>query len=113
MKLRAAQAALLFFAIVQPCVADQNRLADIQLPPGFSIEVFADVPNARSLALGDDGTVFVANRRGDSVFAIILNDSNQREVIELVRGLSMPNGIAFVNGDLYVAEPSPVARARR
>ena len=112
MKLRAAKAALLLFAIVQPGVADQNRLANIQLPPGFSIDVYADVPNARSLALGDDGTVFVANRRGDSVFAIISNDTNQREVIELVRGLSMPNGIAYFNGDLYVAETSRVLRYR-
>jgi glucose/arabinose dehydrogenase len=111
-KLRAAQAALLLFALVQPGFADQDRLVDIRLPPGFSIDVYADVPNARSLALGDDGTVFVANRRGDSVYAIISNDIDQREVIELVSGLSTPNGIAYVNGDLYVAETSRVLRYR-
>lgn len=112
MKLRAAAAALLLFAVFQPGVADQDQLADIRLPAGFSIEVYADVPNARSLALGDDGTVFVANRRGDSVYAIIPNDVNQREVIELVSDLSTPNGIAYFNGDLYVAETSRVLRFR-
>ena len=112
MNLRAAPAALLLFAVFQPGVADQDQLADIRLPAGFSIEVYADVPNARSLALGDDGTVFVANRRGDSVYAIIPNDVNQREVIELVSDLSTPNGIAYFNGDLYVAETSRVLRYR-
>ena len=49
-------------------------LDDIELPPGFSIEEYADVPNARSLALGDRGTVFVANRKGQSVYAVVAND---------------------------------------
>ena len=112
MNLRAALVALWLFALIQPGVADQDRLDAIQLPPGFSIEVYADVPNARSLALGDDGTVFVANRRGDSVYAIIPNDVSRREVIELVSDLSTPNGIAYFNGDLYVAEISRVLRYR-
>ncbi len=112
MRLHAALAALGLFALMPPGVADQNRLADIRLPPGFSIDVYAEVPNARSLALGADGTVFVANRRGDSVYAIISNDTNQRDVIELVRGLSTPNGIAYFNGDLFVAETSRVLRYR-
>ena len=112
MKLNAVLAALGLFALIPPGVADQDQLADIRLPPGFSIDVYADVPNARSLALGGDGTVFVANRRGDSVYAIISNDDNQREVIELLRGLSTPNGIAYFDGDLFVAEASRVLRYR-
>jgi len=111
-KLHAALAALGLFVLMPPGVADQNPLADIRLPPGFSIDVYAEVPNARSLALGADGTVFVANRRGDSVYAIIPNDDNQREVIELLRGLSTPNGIAYFNGDLFVAETARVLRYR-
>ena len=47
---------------------------DIQLPPGFAIEEYAEVPNARSLALGANGTLFVSNRREDSVYAVIEKD---------------------------------------
>ena len=40
---------------MQSCAAEDNSLQHINLPPGFSIEVFAEVPNARSLALGEHG----------------------------------------------------------
>ena len=83
---------------------------DIQLPPGFSIEEYADVPNARSLALGDRGTLFVSNRKGRSVYAVVENDDGMTRTIELLDGMSTPNGIAFHDGDLYVAEIDRVYR---
>ena len=78
-------------------------LGQIKLPPGFGIEVYAEVPNARSMALGDNGVVFVGNRQGKSVYAIV-PAAGQRRVVELADGLDMPNGIAYHDGDLYVAE---------
>lgn len=95
---------------IQVVDAHAIELDDIQLPPGFVIEVFADVPNARSLALGDKGTVFVATRRRDSVFAVVPHAGRGAEVIKLIDGLKTPNGIAFFDGDLYVAEISRVIR---
>jgi glucose/arabinose dehydrogenase len=85
-------------------------LDDIELPPGFSIEEYADVPNARSLALGDRGTVFVANRKGQSVYAVVANDDGTTRTIELTEGMNAPNGIAFHDGDLYIAEIDRVTR---
>lgn len=97
-----------FLALI--CVASSALALDnIELPPGFSIEEFADVPNARSLALGSNGTVFVSNRRGSSVFAVV-NQNGTRRVVELIDDLKVPNGIAFYNGDLYVAEVDRVTR---
>jgi len=87
-------------------------LDDISLPAGFAIEVYADVPNARSMAAGDNGTIFVANRRASSVYAIVPGDDGDREVIELVSGLASPNGVAFFDGDLYVAEITRILRFR-
>ena len=81
---------------------------DIRLPPGFSIEVYADVPNARSLALGRDGVVFVSNRRADSIYAVVPGGAGRNRVIEIDDDLSTPNGIAWRDGDLYVAEISRV-----
>src|SRR5271155_4575165 len=83
----------------------------IQLPPGFRIELYATgVPNARSLTLGAGGTVFVGSRRAGNVYA--LTDSGRRdkagEVITIARGLHEPNGEAFRDGSLYVAEVSRV-----
>ena len=85
-------------------------LDDVRLPPGFSIEHFADVPRARSLALGDRGTVFVSTRKARSVYAIVEQGNGSRRVIEILDDLSTPNGIAFFDGDLYVAEISRVLR---
>ena len=83
---------------------------DIQLPPGFSIEEYADVPQARSLALGDRGTLFVSNRKGRSVYAVVESDDGRTRTIELLDGMSTPNGIAFHDGDLYVAEIDRIYR---
>jgi len=88
-------------------------LSDIVLPPGFAIEVYADVPNARSMALGENGTIFVSNRRASSVYAIVRGDSGGRDVLELVSGLATPNGVAYFNGDLYVAEPTRILRFKK
>jgi len=85
-------------------------LDDIVLPPGFSIEVYADVPNARSMAMGEDGTIFVANRRSSSIYAVVQGDEGGRETVELLSGFDTPNGIAFFNGDLYVAEIERILR---
>lgn len=88
-------------------------LENIQLPPGFQISVFAeDIGDARSLALGANGTVFVGNRSGNSVFAVRDTDGDGRadEQYTIASGLNTPNGVAFHNGDLYVAEVSRVLR---
>ena len=85
----------------------------LKLPPGFKVEVYADkVENARSLALGDKGTVFVGTRSEGSVYALV--DSNRDgkvdEVVTIVRGLNAPSGVAFRDGALYVAEINRILR---
>lgn len=78
-------------------------LDDISLPPGFSIEVFAEVDNARSMSLGANGIVYVSNRRADAIYAVVPGLAGQR-VVEIDDDLRTPNGIAYFEGDLYVAE---------
>ena len=95
--------------VVIPAVAAAS-LDDIQLPPGFVIEEYADVPNARSLALGEQGTLFVSNRKGRSVYAVVEQKDGSTRTIELLSGLKTPNGIAFHDGDLFVAEIGRVIR---
>lgn len=95
------------------CMAAEPDLSAIRLPPGFSIEIWSDdVPNARSMALGDDGTVFVATRRDGRVYAAIPRDGAEPQIITLATGLDMPNGVAFHQGDLYVAENRRITRYR-
>ena len=82
----------------------------LSVPDGFKIEVWAEgVPEARSLALGDKGTVFVSNRNLANVYAIVDN-GGKREVKTLLKGMKAPNGIVFDKGTLYVAERHRIMR---
>ncbi|NLO78950.1 MAG: sorbosone dehydrogenase family protein [Xanthomonadaceae bacterium] len=78
----------------------------IKLPPSFRIDIYADdVPDARSLALGDQGTLFVSTRRQGVIYALRDRDGDQRAEAKYViaSDLNTPNGIAFHDGKLYVA----------
>jgi glucose/arabinose dehydrogenase len=84
--------------------ASELPLDKLKVPAGFKVEVYADgIPEARSLALGDKGTVFVSNRNLKDVYAIVDKDG-KRAVTKVLKGLNSPNGIAFGKGTLYVAE---------
>lgn len=107
MKSLAWRFATLAFSCFLPALA--LALDHIELPPGFVIEDYADVRHARSLALGDNGTVFVGTRRGGTVYAVV-PDATGTRTIELLSGLNSPNGIAVHDGDLYVAEINRVTR---
>ena len=88
----------------------------IKLPPGFRIEVYASgVTNARELALGPKGTVFVGSRNkpdGDKVYALVDKNGDQKadRVLTIAKGLNEPNGVAVHNGSLYVGEISRIVR---
>ncbi|MCR9100608.1 MAG: sorbosone dehydrogenase family protein [bacterium] len=85
----------------------------IQLPEGFEIEVYAEgVKNARSMDLSPDGTLFVGTRGEGKVYALkdTNGDGRPDQQYVLAAGLKMPNGVAFRDGDLYVAEVSRILR---
>src|SRR5712672_1130690 len=95
-----------------PIAAAPDKLAadKLKLPKGFNIEVYASgIPDARSLRLGDKGTVFVGNRLQDKVYAITEKDG-KRTVKVIASGLYKPNGLAFHNCTLYIAELSKVSK---
>jgi glucose/arabinose dehydrogenase len=82
----------------------------LKLPPGFKVDIWApDLKEARSMALGDKGTVFVGNRLRDQVLAV-LDRGDHREVKVIAKGLAAPNGVAFGNGTLFVAERERIIR---
>jgi glucose/arabinose dehydrogenase len=93
-----------FAPILTGRMANELPLDKLKVPAGFKVEVYADgIPEARSLALGDKGTVFVGNRNLKDVYAIV-DQGGKRTVTKVLKGLNTPNGLAFQGGTLYVAE---------
>ena len=100
------------FPLGGPAVSGPPQLDKITLPPGFSIAIYADgVRGARSMALGSDGTVFVGTR-AQVVYAVVdrNHDGKADEVLTVASGLTSPNGVAFKDGSLFVAEVSRIVR---
>jgi glucose/arabinose dehydrogenase len=93
-----------------PVAADKLPTAKLKLPPGFNIEVYASgIANARSLRVGDKGTVFVGTRFGNKVTAIVKKDG-KTEIKTIAQGLYRPNGLAYHKGTLYIAELSQISK---
>jgi glucose/arabinose dehydrogenase len=91
--------------------ADKLPLDKLKTPKGFNLELYASgMANARSLALSDKGTVFVGSRLQDKVYAITTDKDGKRKVQVLVSGLYRPNGVAYKNGTLYIAELSQISK---
>ncbi|MDA0823572.1 MAG: PQQ-dependent sugar dehydrogenase [Proteobacteria bacterium] len=90
-----------------PSAAPALMLEHLKLPTGFSASVFAsDIPNARQMAKGDRGVLFVGSRSAGNVYAVLDADEDHHadRVVVIARNLYMPSGVAYRNGTLYVAE---------
>jgi len=104
---------ILAFSFSSTFYAKTLPLEKIKLPPGFSITVLTDnVPNARQMVLSDKGVLFVGTRRAGKVYAVVLNDTKTKanKVYLIAKDLLMPNGVAFRDGDLYVAAVNRIIR---
>ncbi len=87
--------------LIPSIVTAKIQLDKIKLPSGFKISLFAkDIEGARSMTWGKSGILFVGSRSAGKVYAI----DKSGKVFTLAKNLNMPNGVAFRNGALYVAE---------
>jgi glucose/arabinose dehydrogenase len=85
----------------------------LKLPKGFRITVFADkVEGARQLAVTDSGLVFVGSQKAGKVYALVDADKDgvAEKVLTVAEGLNNPNGVALLDGALYVAEISRIIK---
>ncbi len=88
-------------------------LDSLILPEGFVISVFADsVVNARSLCYSPEGTLYVSTRSAGNVYALKDTNGDNRadKKYTLLTGANMPNGVAWKNGHLYIAEVNRILK---
>ncbi|MGR3747211.1 PQQ-dependent sugar dehydrogenase [Paracoccus sp. (in: a-proteobacteria)] len=91
----------------------RKTLEKITLPPGFKIELYAVVPDARHMAVGPQGIVTFVGTRKDKVWSV--TDRNKDRVADEVKDFApslvftIPNGPCFSkDGFLYIAEQNRV-----
>jgi glucose/arabinose dehydrogenase len=104
---------LCFGTLLAGCVDADVQLDLIELPDGFSIEVYAEgVENARQMVRGAEGTIFVGSRRAGKLWAVNDEDGDQRaETVRLIdEGLDLPSGLEFLDGSLYVGALDKILR---
>jgi glucose/arabinose dehydrogenase len=90
----------------------EKNLHKLNVPDGFKVEVYAEVPGARQMALGQStGTVFVGTR-GQKAYAVVDRNKDRKadEVVTILDDLKVGNGVAMYQGNLYVAEQNRIAR---
>jgi glucose/arabinose dehydrogenase len=88
-------------------------LEKLRMPEGFGINVWAeDIDNARSMDYSPSGTLFVGTRSKGNVYALKDTDGDGKSDKKwtIYRDGKMPNGVAFKDGDLYVAEVSRILK---
>lgn len=87
-------------------------ISKLRLPEGFKIEVYADsIDGARSMAMSENGTLFVGTRNENKVYAILDRDHDfKADKTLVIDSLEVPNGVAYKDGALYVAEVDRLLR---
>ena len=79
-----------------------HRIANLQLPPGFTITKFAEMVNPRMIAVAPDGTVYVSQRESGTL--VMLKDTNRdgrADVQKVVATGKFLHGLAIRGSDLY------------
>ncbi len=94
----------------------EARLAQIKVPPGFWVNVFAQgLGNLRMMVAAPDGTVYVTRREQGDVLALADRDGDGRaeEVRTVATDLRLVHGIALRGDQLYLATDTRVYVADR
>ena len=87
--------------------------ANVRVPPGFTIEVFADgLEGPRFIAFGPDGVLHAAERGAGRIVALPDADGDGRAdaIRPLAADLDRPHSLAYHAGAWYVGVPSGVVR---
>lgn len=104
---------LINFLLISISHAQSLPLHSLKLPPGFSIEIYASpVPSARQMAQGKNNIIYVGSRGAGKVYALVpdAHSPHGTRVITVASDLNGPNGVAYHQDALYVAEIHRILR---
>ncbi len=89
--------------------ATDELIDQLRLPPGFSIQKFAEIANPRMLVVGADGTVYVSQREPGTVTMLKdLDNDGVADVQKVVAEKPMLHGLAIHQNKMYLAAVTEV-----
>ena len=101
----------LFLSSILGCA--QMETGKLHLPPGFRISIFADTEQSpRMLTFSPGGVLMTTATSEGTVLAMPdpRHTGQAERVVTVLKDLNGPHGIAFHNGELYVAEVGKIMR---
>jgi len=110
-----AFAAYRFWPGIKPVVLPPPSVdMPLQLPDGFSIEIFADgIPNARAMRFDERGNMWVSATRSNTVWLLEIENGAVVRKTPMFQNLQRPHGLAFDPKNpftLYIAEEHQIVR---
>ena len=94
------------------CAGTNDRLSEVRLPPGFSIEIFASAPGVRAITVSTELKTVFAGSTDHAVYGIPFAGEKAGKTLLLKAGLTVPHGVAWRDGYLYVGEQHRISRYR-
>ena len=91
----------------------EGGVADVTVPDGFAVSVFAEGLNGpRFIAFGPDGVLYVADRGAGRIVALpdLDGDGVSDEVQVFAEGLNSPHSLVYHEGSWYIGVPTGVVR---
>lgn len=98
------------------CASEAPDISALSVPEGFKINIYAKLDIApRMMAFSPDGNLFVSSYKNNTV--LMLTDTNHDGIAEapivISSNLNAPNGLAFINDDLLVANQDGIVKMTR
>ncbi|RLV60516.1 L-sorbosone dehydrogenase [Parashewanella curva] len=105
------------FSLLTGCIGlvQASNSMHITVTKGFGVSIYAsDLGDAKQIAVGDQGTIFVGSGKSGKVTALV--NANQDGRVErrytIAKNLKYPEAIAYQQGSLYVISDSRILQYR-
>ena len=100
----------IFFISIHDLEAQDEKLSLLNLPKGFSIDIFADNINSPRQITEGKKYIYTASGPMGEIYALLDSDNDNKidSKVTLASGLNNSRGVTFKNGNLYFAEVNKI-----
>lgn len=97
---------LIFLVLSFETLARTDLRTVLKLPKELSVEVYAEVPGARQMAISPKGIIYVGSMDEGKIYAV----GTDKTIHVVAKNLISPQGVVYDKGSLYIAEIQKISR---